>query len=199
MQGVCHETVCRQNAQNYTVNQGFLRRDRFRRPSPAIPWPRPFVAAHEGSWRGAAAPFPEMFTRMRCLAQNFIPPPTIWIRGVSDECGRNGVARDGCTPEKPGPVPGGPSIRLSAELHFCPRHQTASVRLRTALRHIGMNLKLNHIKPAFAPETEFEVETLTLLIGEDAVENSPSSENLDSHRPGEFIAWPRIPFSALND
>lgn len=64
-----------------------------------------------------------------------------------------------------------------------------------------MNSKINHIKPAFAPETEFLVETLTLLTlsGYQPLEDSVCSENLDLSAESDFVSCPRRPFSALND
>jgi hypothetical protein len=62
-----------------------------------------------------------------------------------------------------------------------------------------MNSKTNHIKPAFAPETEFQVETLTILHSDQTSEDPASSGSLDLSMESEAVSWPRHPFSALND
>jgi hypothetical protein len=62
-----------------------------------------------------------------------------------------------------------------------------------------MKSKTNHIKPAFAPETEFHVETLTILHSDQTTEDPASSGNLDLCMESGFDSWPRHPFSALND
>jgi hypothetical protein len=62
-----------------------------------------------------------------------------------------------------------------------------------------MNSKLNHIKPAFAPETEFQIEALTILPGDKTPEDSAPSRSFDLSAESEFVSWPRNPFSALND
>jgi hypothetical protein len=61
-----------------------------------------------------------------------------------------------------------------------------------------MNSKTNHIKPAFAPETEFQVETLTILHSDQTTEDPASSGSLDLRMESQFALWPRHPFSALN-
>jgi hypothetical protein len=62
-----------------------------------------------------------------------------------------------------------------------------------------MNSKTNHIKPAFAPETEFQVEMLTIFHSDQTIEAPGSTGSLDLFMESEFVSWPGHPFSALND
>jgi len=62
-----------------------------------------------------------------------------------------------------------------------------------------MNSKTNHIKPAFAPETKFQVETLTILHSDQTTDDSEPLGSLDFGMASEFVLWPRDPLSALND
>jgi hypothetical protein len=62
-----------------------------------------------------------------------------------------------------------------------------------------MNSKTNHIKPAFAPEIEFHVETLTMLSGNRADEDSTPPGDLHLSTQNETDSWPTNSFSALND
>jgi hypothetical protein len=62
-----------------------------------------------------------------------------------------------------------------------------------------MNSKTNLIKPAFAPETEFQVQALTILNSEQTREDPASPGSLDLAMEREFVSWPGHPFSALND
>jgi hypothetical protein len=73
------------------------------------------------------------------------------------------------------------------------------VRFGIAQRHKRVNSKPNRIKPAFAPETEFQVETLTIVPEDQADEDPVCSENLDLCTQTEFTSWPRNSWSALND
>jgi len=77
--------------------------------------------------------------------------------------------------------------------------EASSVRFDFAQRHKGMNSITNHIKPAFAPETEFEVQTLIIMPGDQATGDSVPSESLDLCTQNEFDSWSRSAFSALND
>jgi hypothetical protein len=62
-----------------------------------------------------------------------------------------------------------------------------------------MESKPNHIKPTFAPEIEFQVETLSILLSDQTTEDPASTGSLDLRMESEFGSWPRHPFSALND
>jgi hypothetical protein len=75
----------------------------------------------------------------------------------------------------------------------------SSVRFGLTSRHKGMKSKTNQIKPVFAPETEFQVETLTLLHSDQETEDPGFTSKLDLSMESEFVSWPRHPFSALND
>ena len=61
-----------------------------------------------------------------------------------------------------------------------------------------MNSKPNYIKPAFAPETEFEVQAL-IAPGDETIENCTSERSFDLSTETEFNPWPGRPFSRLND
>lgn len=74
-----------------------------------------------------------------------------------------------------------------------------SVRFAIAQRHTRMNSRPNYIKPAFAPETEFEVQALIALPADEAIEDSAPTRSFDSSTETEFGSWPRRPFSPLND
>jgi hypothetical protein len=84
-------------------------------------------------------------------------------------------------------------LRLKAFL------DASAVRFRVAQRQTRVNSKPQHIKPAFAPETEFQVEPLTILHSEQTSEAPVSSGALDLSMESEFVSWPGRPFSALND
>ena len=75
----------------------------------------------------------------------------------------------------------------------------SSVRIGLAQRHKGMNSKLNHIKPAFAPETEFQVETLAILPEDQTAGEPVPTGRLDLSKESEFFSWPGNSFSAFND
>jgi hypothetical protein len=62
-----------------------------------------------------------------------------------------------------------------------------------------MNSTTNHIKPAFAPETEFQVETLTILHSDQITQDLAVSGHLDLSMETEFVVSQRHPYSALND
>jgi hypothetical protein len=62
-----------------------------------------------------------------------------------------------------------------------------------------MNSKPNYIKPAFAPETEFEIQALITLPGDRTTDDSVPTRSLELSIDSEFVSWPRNPFSALND
>jgi hypothetical protein len=62
-----------------------------------------------------------------------------------------------------------------------------------------MNAKSNHIKPMFAPETEFQVQALTILLEGQSTESLDLTEMLDLPSDKEFGPWPTSSFSALND
>jgi hypothetical protein len=59
------------------------------------------------------------------------------------------------------------------------RHESTLVRFGIAQRHKRMNSKPNYIKPAFAPETEFQVETLTIIPRDQTTEDPVRSGSLD--------------------
>jgi hypothetical protein len=62
-----------------------------------------------------------------------------------------------------------------------------------------MNAKSNHIKPVFAPETEFQVQALTILSEDRSTEAQDPAELLDLSSEIEFRSFPTISCSALND
>ncbi len=62
-----------------------------------------------------------------------------------------------------------------------------------------MNTKLNHIKPTFAPETEFPVETLTILPAQLIAEDLVSLGRSEGCIVSAFLSSREHTFSPLND